>query len=293
MFSQNMRPSHDGIVSQSVDACSVTLPSESLVWFASPEGGLINIEQVGANSSANSCHSPRRPFAMMTHENDRRAVFYRPRCKQWSCGCCAAVNGQIARFEAVYGANTLIAGGATMDFVTLTSHERLSPEQSVTVYPSAWGKLRRRVVRRADVEYFAVPEQHRDGRLHMHMMFAYQDAKQRLARKWWKDTARACGMGYQVAVEPMTEGSKVGVYVTKYMHKSLEGSLWPKGFRRFRTSNGWPQPSAVDLAALGWKASVLPQYRALQTAADQLVKQGYTVVLCDERQLSQILPLGA
>lgn len=160
-------------------------------------------------------------------------------------------------------------------FVTLTSHEKLSAAASIKVFASAWPMLRKRVSRRIEWEYLMAPEQHRSGKLHIHML-----TTAKLPKKWWKDNARACGLGYQVAVEPIHDAGKAAGYVLKYVTKSLEVQAWPKGFHRVRTSQGWPKPpkpAPLD----GWTFELLPKRVELAADIALLRSQGYTVRVAD------------
>ena len=155
--------------------------------------------------------------------------------------------------------------------LTLTSHEKLSPARSVEVLGHAWNSLNRRLSRQGKPEYLLAPEQHRSGKLHVHLLTTAH-----LPKKWWKDTARSVGLGYQAEVEPISDPGKAADYVLKYVTKSLETQMWPKGFWRVRTSRGWPTPPIQGFFE-GWEFEHLPQRFEPNLAIEQMRSPGFFV----------------
>lgn len=202
--------------------------------FKSPEGLDSLLEQLHKGD----CPHPHLPFLMATNASKKRLVFFTPRCKLWSCLVCGPTNVKLAAWRASDGAKTVFEGGNGISFVTLTSHEALAAGQSWWVLPKAWKKLHVRMQRAAGrhVEYYAVPELHENGRVHLHML-----TNAGLRKKWWKDNARACGFGYQNDAQEVVAVGGVAAYVTKYLSKTLQFSNMPPGTRRIRTSQGWPK----------------------------------------------------
>lgn len=250
----------------------------SLADEASPQGLDLILEQVAAVP----CTSRARPMLRGRCEATMQALYFRPRCKSWSCLPCSAQNARLWAFRAAYGFATMPVKviqpinrnqKSNFDFVTLTSHEKLSKIGSVRVFAHSWPLLRKRVSRQTDSEYLMVPEQHRSGKLHIHML-----TTAKLPKKWWKDNARACGMGYQVAVEPITDAGKAAGYTLKYVTKSLDFQAWPKGFHRVRTSQGWPRPPKGDQLD-GWTFELLPKRIQLDADIELLRSQGYAVTV--------------
>jgi len=162
-------------------------------------------------------------------------VFFRPRCKLWSCSVCGPINASRWAWRADSGVRQFKCAGR-VEFITLTSHERLVAGASLAVLPDAWKKLQERLRRAAKGEYLIVPEVHKDGRVHLHGLFTHG-----LPKRWYKDNARACGMGYQVDVQEIRTLGGVSAYVTKYLTKSIIEPQFAKGFRRVRTTRGWPK----------------------------------------------------
>lgn len=240
-----------------------------------PAAGLSIIEQVNAAT----CTTPNRPFLRGVNPAEKRAVFFQPRCKLWSCPACAEINKSLWAVRAYSAAEQLAGQGNKIDFLTLTSHEKLSAAASLAIWPKAWSKLRQRAYRATGgFQYLLVPEQHKDGRLHVH---AIETAG--LGERWWKDNGRECGLGYMAEEEKaLTAGGAAG-YVVKYLSKSLAYTAWPKGFRRVRVSRQWPKmPKLPEIE--GWTFEVLSQNEQLDLAFDDLQRAGYTVALLSHLQ---------
>ncbi len=149
------------------------------------------------------------------------------------------------------GVRGYIGAGMHVDFVTLTSHEKLdSFAATEAIWRKAWPVLYAALKRRStDLQYFVVPEKHKDGRMHVHALWTAN-----VTQKWLKDNARKRGLGYQAKRKPVQNASMAARYVGKYIGKSLGGDV-PARFRRVRVSNGWPAiPLPVTpLVALRWE----------------------------------------
>lgn len=242
--------------------------------FMSPEGGLIVYRGIQQELE---CSAPNRPLLKAVNHATRQAILFHPRCKSWRCPACAAKNAQKAILRAVHGSEVLIAEGLRIDFVTVTSHEKLDAEASRAVLPLAWNKLNRRIKRAAQSAlYFAIPEQHQDGRWHLHAM-----TTARLPKKWWKDNARRCGLGYQSDVQEVKSLGGVAYYVAKYVGKTLQNSNLPTNFKRLRHSQEWPDLPALPKTP-GWEFFPVQPHVPVQHEIDSYQRMGFTVVLADE-----------
>lgn len=236
----------------------------------SPEGGLIYIEQFTANDG---CQTPNRPWMMASNFITGQSMFFRPTCKKWGCPACGEVNARKWVSRALAGVDQFLEAGIKVDFVTLTSHEKLSAAASFRVFPHAWDQLGKRYKRAIPLgdpgAYFAVPERHQSGKLHTHMI-----ASGGLPKKWWKDNSRECGLGYQSDVQEVrTLG--VGGYVSKYLGKTL-AECWPKNKRRVNTSRSWP--ALPDLPqAEGWNFSIYRSDDELKAVCAALLADGFKV----------------
>lgn len=257
-----------------IDPNSDESQSENAPFFMSPAGGLIVYRITQPNSPI--CSALNRPLLKGINHITKQVVLFHPRCKSWRCPACASINAQKATLRALNGAELLIAGGSKMDFLTVTSHEKLSPASSLAVLPKAWNKLNRRVKRVSTApEYLAIPEQHKDGRWHLHALISVK-----LPRKWWKDNARACGLGYQSDVKEVQSLGGVAYYVAKYVSKTLENPNLPAHFRRIRPSAGWPKLPAMPENP-DWQFMIVPKDVPMNFEAETYQHMGYTVVLAD------------
>jgi len=233
--------------------------------------GLIYIEQLAAGCE--TCHTPNRPWMVAKNENTKMAIFFQPTCKLWACPYCAKINSGRWIIRAYNGAKTLLDEGRHADFVTITSHEKLTPEQTFRVFPLAWPKLYRRYKRAVSNEdpkaFIAVPERHKDGRLHSHLIITGG-----LSKRWWKDNARECGLGYQSDVRDANLGA--AGYIAKYLGKTLD-EKWPKGKRRVNTSRSWPALPELPVK-IGWSFATYPTDDKLSPVLGDLSHRGYTVI---------------
>jgi hypothetical protein len=240
-------------------------------FFPVPQRGLDSLlEQVAENE----CKNPKVPILRGINHERKIAVFFRPRCGLWSCPQCAKINQEIWTWRASLGGRELAKEYGHVDFLTLTSHEKLDAAASVDVWPDAWDKLRKRAgYHGGELQYFAVPERHKSGRLHVHAIIA---TRAQLPKKFWKNAARACGMGYQADSQEVENEGGVGGYVGKYLSKTLQYSNWARGFRRVRTSQGWPKLPSLPQEE-GWNFETLPKDIALYDALIVASDLGYEV----------------
>jgi len=153
--------------------------------------------------------------------------------------------------RAQLGVRQFIADGDVVDFITITSHEKLENfEQTQAVWRKAWPVLYAAIKRRnANLQYFIVPERHKDGRMHIHALWTAN-----VKKKWLKDNARKRGLGYQAEVKHVSGSGSAASYVTKYLVKGL-GTDVPKRTRRVIVSQGWPDiPDPVTATSgLQWE----------------------------------------
>ena len=180
------------------------------------------------------CPNP-GPLLIRKNKDTFKAELFRPPCKQWNCPYCGPMLAKEWAFVAWHGTRKFQNEGVKVVFATITSHEKLTQKTSMDVWPSAWKKLRQRIVREyGPMQYFMVSEQHRSGVLHMHALVT---AEMRLT--WLKTAARGCGLGYMADVKPVDQSIAAAFYVSKYLGKF--GLVWPKGWRRVRISQDWPR----------------------------------------------------
>lgn len=245
------------------------------------EGGLSLKEQFNAPPV---CAAPNRPFIRGVNQEQRRAVFFQPRCKCWGCPACARINAAVWTMRTHHGVMTLAGGDGdgkvegVVSFLTLTSNAKLDDAGSVAVFGDAWNKLRGRARRRvADGEYLMIPERHADGRLHAHAVETFN-----LGTRWWKDAAAACGLGYIAEEEIVRTPKAAAGYVSKYLAKTLSAANWPDGFRRVRTSRGWPKLPELPPED-GWDWHALRKDDKLDFEIKRLRAAGFDVAMLNHR----------
>lgn len=241
--------------------------------FPVPRRGLDSLlEQV----QVFECKNRKTPMLRGINHALKKAVLFHPRCGLWSCPECAQINKEMWTWRASSGGLVLFQELGAIEFLTLTSHEKLSAAASVDVWPDAWKKLAERArYHGGEFQYFAVPERHKTGRLHVHAIIA---TEAQLPKRFWKNAARACGMGYQADLQEVLHVGGVGGYVGKYLAKTLQYSHWKKGFRRVRTSQGWPKLPTLPKAE-GWDFVTLPSDVSVADALSVARDLGYEIYL--------------
>lgn len=176
--------------------------------------------------------------------------------------------------RAQIGVRQYIGAGQHVDFITITSHEKLPDFASTErVWAQAWPALYAAIKRQnSKFQFFIVPEKHKDGRMHVHALWTAN-----VTQKWLKDNARKRGLGYQAKRKPVTNALTAVHYVGKYVGKSL-GEGVPMRFRRVRVSQGWPKipvPITTTIALrweyVGTNGSLAMVYAEAQTKGFDLI----------------------
>lgn len=185
------------------------------------------------------CSNPSRPiFYAIDDEKGKIHVIY-PRCKLWSCPECRDLLAWVWAQRLKRGIELYREQGLQeWQMLTITSHEKLHGMTAcLSVWPSAWGKLSTRLRRETrPLKYALMPELHKDTRVHVHLL-----TNSSVSTRWLKNNARQCGLGYQVDAEEIEDAGRAIFYAIKYLGKSAGEVKWPRGFRRVRTSQQWPQ----------------------------------------------------
>lgn len=239
-------------------------------------GGLSYYEQF---SNAPRCSSTRAPFVVGWNDAQKQCIIWQPPCNQWGCPECAPVLRARQAIRAYLGAVAILESGADVFFLTLTSHERLTPGQSWWVLPRAWNKLNRRASRaQPEGMYYMIPEHHKTGAAHVHAITSWS-----MPRRWWKDNARSCGFGYQADTQVARSGPGAGAYALKYLLKQLVGLPWKKGKRRVMASHAWPQPPELP-GQPGWQFEPVPREQSVQYTFWLWQESGYDVRLLERGQ---------
>lgn len=164
---------------------------------------------------------------------------FRARCKTWTCPQCAQQNAINHYKRIFYGASTIEQHGFKQNFVTLTSHEKVRGwTASVAVWRKAWAKLTERARRKCKASktpyhYVYITEAQIDGSLHIHGLFPAC-----LDKRYWKNNARGCGLGYQVESEKLESANQAASYACKYIVKHM--GTEHEGCRRIAYSSQFP-----------------------------------------------------
>lgn len=184
------------------------------------------------------------------------------RCKQWNCETCAAINARLHAVKVANGVYALMSAGIIPYFVTLTLPGNIGKARAFERLADMWKKMRNRWEYAARVAgktklkgltldaegmieleqsggvpliFAAFVELQGRGVPHFHIVSTFAP-KERTIKDW----AVASGMGYQVKVERVKRGAGVAWYISKYAGKTQGKMGLPKGFRRVRYSEQFP-----------------------------------------------------
>lgn len=220
----------------------------------------------------------------MLGKGDTHWVYLRTSCKSWHCVECASAMQALHAAQARHGAAVLRDRGYELLFVTLTSHEHVRTlDAGLRVWRTAWPRLRARLDRAmhprkprsprqfvqigTDYQYVLVPELHADGALHVHAIIALRGRMVgvRRIKRWTKDNARACGLGYQADVIRIRTPQGALRYVVKYLSKAQSrAGGFPKRTRRVSYSQGWPRLRVREVSAGDYDWEVRPALELAQ-----------------------------
>lgn len=215
------------------------------------------------------------------NKEKRTAMIFNPKCNSWNCEACFEEKKVHWIHQAARGSAILQEQKADLQFITLTSRGYTTPVSSVKFFRDNWPKLRKRA---ADLTngwepwsgyrwaYFLVPERHKSGVLHAHLIAATHIA----GKRWWKDNAYASGFGYQVDVIEMVDPKACANYVAKYLHKDAGGLPWPKGFMRVRHSQNWP--ISREKKDETWEWAVYKNKNTVWQEKHALIDMGWAVI---------------
>lgn len=233
-------------------------------------GGGLSIRE---HLAASCCETPGRPLMLARHAEIRHAILFRPNCKKWSCDFCGQQRAAWFAVLAAHGYDALTLDGTEVMFWTVTSHRNIrSLVKGIFVWRQAWPKLRKRLQRAAEnVAYASIPEQHKDGSLHIHLLVAAS-----VTERWCKDNAAQVGLGYIGEYEQVRTAGKAAWYVSKYLTKESHKLQWPKYFRRVNTSRNWPRPEPLEKSEQ-WAVTRLKSDASVSAWNDVLKAQGWLV----------------
>jgi hypothetical protein len=226
------------------------------------------------------CPNTKNVVVFGKNQQEKSAILFNPRCKSWSCDYCSEIEKDYWIHQASRGVLLLQSEGHVFQFVTLTSRGYTTPNSSLYFFKQNWPKLRKRVCKHTkawepftsqDWSYFLIPERHKSGVLHAHLLAGTFVS----AKSIWKDWAWKSGFGYQVDVAQVESAGEVAHYVAKYLHKGMGAESWPKGFRRVRHSQNWPIANAQALA--GWEWETYKNENTVWIEKNALIDMGWHV----------------
>jgi hypothetical protein len=232
-----------------------------------------------------SCENTRDVVVFGTNQSEKKAMLFNPRCKSWSCDYCAEILKEDWIHQAARGSSLITSEGQELQFVTLTSRGYATPNKSVYFFKENFPKLRKRIADKTNAfqhstghkfAYFCVPERHKSGVLHAHMIVATHVC----AKSIWKRDAHETGFGYIIDIQEMITPLLAAEYVSKYLHKGIGAEVWPKGFRRVRHSQNWPIAKPRENVAWCWET--MKNENIIWREKMALLDMGWTVI--DKRE---------
>lgn len=227
----------------------------------SPSGDGLNALKEQLAGEVN-CSNPRRPYMVGLDHETMTVKVYRPDCGLWSCPQC----GQRNRIHWVHriaaGVQVYQNAGEDWSFATLTANRfRRGFDKSLGDWRHHWPVLYRRIKRYvapAKLHFVMLPERHRDGTVHMHVLWSAVFPGVRAYRKktgetyyrsrWLSDNCNGVGLGWAHDNRPLDGAMAAASYATKYISKTLGQEDWPDYLRRVRTSHHWPIPDVPRMA---------------------------------------------
>lgn len=226
------------------------------------------------------CPNTKDVTVLGKNKNERIAMLFNPRCKQWSCDYCAEINRDYWIHQAMRGTLLITSEGRDVQFVTLTSRGYATVNSSLYFFKQNWPKLNRKLKYHTNKwqghfgykwDYFLVPEHHKSGVAHFHILAAtlYNE------KKTWRDFAFSSGFGFIVDVDPLVDPSRAAHYVSKYLHKGAGAEQWPKGFMRVRHSQNWPISHEKQMD--GWVWDTYKNNDTVWIEKNALINMGWEV----------------
>jgi len=209
-----------------------------------------------------------------SHKTEKKILICDTDCGTWKCEQCADKMRRLHQLRIIEACGTTLGG--SWCFLTITSHEKMRGYEATRKnLTQGMKKLFERMRRKYGTRHYVlIHEYHSDGvSLHIHML--YNDI---VEERWIKDSARECGMGYEVKAELLRNPKASGKYVTKYLSKSIEqGDLFPKRFKRVRYSVGFPHFEFTEKESdYTWKA-INKEHEELKHLIAWFRRSGYQV----------------
>lgn len=165
------------------------------------------------------------------------------RCKKWSCKICAPINAYYAAIKTANGVYALFTMGLRPKFATITQPGSIkTPTFAYRILHTQWDKFRNRWQYWARTmetpntyAAFVEGQSRRSDMPHFHIVGTALPSKETL-----RDWAVSSGFGYEVDLQVIKPNAGVAWYVSKYSTKGSDAQYIPKGFRRCRYSQDFP-----------------------------------------------------
>jgi len=231
-------------------------------------------------NSNTSCPNALEIIIMGVNTIEKKAVFFHPKCGQWSCPVCSEENKQYWVHQAARGSQILLSEGNWLQFLTLTGRGYFTVNSSLYFFKENWPKMRKRIeyitrkyepLTGTKFAYLLIPERHESGKLHCHAILSTP----LMLERWYKTNAHQCGFGYMAHVTPIFDSGTAVAYATKYLTKNAGDEDWPKGFRRVRHSQNWEIAHQQQNELWDWQTI---SENALFIEKGSLINQGFYVV---------------
>lgn len=170
------------------------------------------------------------------HKTQSKWLLVNADCESWKCPECAEKMVRLHQLRIIEACGLTLGGKWTFVTITASEHTR-GFDASLANLKQGWTKLAERLRRlNGTRHYVLIHEKHRDGTLHMHMLY-----NAALTTKWLRAACRACKMGYMAKAERLRNAKSSGKYVSKYLAKGIaSGDEFPIRFKRVRYSVGFP-----------------------------------------------------
>lgn len=186
-------------------------------------------------------------------------------CNSWQCPRCGQIRAREEYGRIVEGAKNLSERGYPLFFVTLTCiGKELDIETADDHYLEWTNRLLSAWRARTKNEgqhwcYVQVTERQKRGAAHSHMITTCypKDAVEYkkgstlpngsiakhdcLFSIWFMERNVSAGLGKMTDCTKIESAIGVAVYVSKYLFKDAQETLWPKGWKRVRYSQNWPK----------------------------------------------------
>jgi len=195
-------------------------------------------------------------------------------CNDWTCPRCGHIRARQEYAKILNGANVLAEQAMPLYFWTLTCRGK-----ELSLWDAEKGYLKwtdrlltaaRNKAKRAGQswQYVQVTERQRRQHPHSHLIVTYCPEGSvsvckaehlpngRIAKhdtlwsEWLVNASSRAGLGTECEISLIRSPQAVAVYVAKYLFKDAVTTKWPKGWKRVRYSQSWPErPKRVVMDA--------------------------------------------